>query len=119
MRKTPPLIDTAQLRQLCEPLFLSLLGGYLPGGTSERAVVRELTGNLLLRWFVGMDLDQQPWNRSTFSQNRKRRFTKSSCSNGCLMKPWRCDQAEAGLPSYDLGWRDRAGECLAQELCAN
>ena len=57
MRKTPPLIDTARFRQLYEPLFLSLLGGYLPGVTSERAVVRELIGNLPLRWFVGMDLD--------------------------------------------------------------
>lgn len=60
-----------------EQLFLALLGGYLVGVTSERALVRELTGNLALRWFVGLDLDQTPWDHSTFSQNRKRRFTKS------------------------------------------
>jgi transposase len=91
MRKIRPLIDTARLRQLCEPLysevgrpsippeqlFLALLGGYLLGVTSERALVRELTGNLVLRWFVGLDLDQTPWDHSTFSQNRKRRFTES------------------------------------------
>jgi transposase len=91
MRKIRPLIDTARIRQLCEPLyaetgrpsippeqlFLALLGGYLLGVTSERALVRELTGNLVLRWFVGLDLDQQPWDHSTFSQNRKRRFTES------------------------------------------
>ena len=91
MRKIRPLIDTAQIRQLCEPLyaetgrpsippehlFLALLGGYLLGVTSERALVRELTGNLVLRWFVGLDLDQTPWEHSTFSQNRKRRFTES------------------------------------------
>ena len=59
MRKIRPLIDTARIRQLCEPLyaetgrpsippeqlFLALLGGYLLGVTSERALVRELTGN--------------------------------------------------------------------------
>jgi IS5 family transposase len=45
--------------------------------TSERALVRELTGNLVLRWLVGLDLDQQLWDHSTFSQNRKRRFTES------------------------------------------
>ena len=70
MRKIRPLIDTARIRQLCAPLyadtgrpsippeqlFLALLGGYLPGVTSERALVRELTGNLVLRWFVGLDL---------------------------------------------------------------
>jgi len=34
--------------------------------------VRELTGNLNLHWFVGLDLDTDPWDHSTFSQNRKR-----------------------------------------------
>lgn len=91
MRKIRPLIDTARIRPLCEPLyaetgrpsippeqlFLALLGGYLLGVTSERALVRELTGNLARRWFVGLDLDQMPWDHSTFSQNRKRRFTES------------------------------------------
>jgi transposase len=91
MRKIRPLLDTARLRQFCVPLysevgrpsippeqlFLALLGGYLLGVTSERALVRELTGNLVLRWFVGLDLDQTPWDHSTFSQNRKRRFTES------------------------------------------
>jgi transposase len=91
MRKIRPLVDTDRIRQLCEPLyadtgrpsippeqlFLALVGGYLLGVTSERALVRELTGNLVLRWFVGLDLDQTPWDHSTFSQNRKRRFTES------------------------------------------
>lgn len=39
--------------------------------------MRELTGNLVLRWFVGLDLEQMPWDHATFSQNRKRRFTES------------------------------------------
>lgn len=91
MRKIRPLIDAERIRQLCEPLyaetgrpsippeqlFLALLGGYLLGVSSERALVRELTGNLVLRWFIGLDLDQMPWDHSTFSQNRKRRFTES------------------------------------------
>jgi transposase len=91
MRKIRPLIDTARIRQLCAPLyadmgrpsippeqlFLALVGGYLLGVTSERALVRELTGNLVLRWFVGLDLDTTPWDHSPFSQNRKRRFTTS------------------------------------------
>lgn len=66
MRKLRPLIDTVWIRQLCEPLyadlarpsippeylFLAIPGGYLLGVTLERALVRELTGNLVLRWFV-------------------------------------------------------------------
>ena len=91
VRKIRPLIDTDRIRQICQPLyaeegrpsippeqlFLALLGGYLLGVTSERALVRELTGNLVLRWFVGLDLDTAPWDHSTFSQNRKRRFNRS------------------------------------------
>jgi transposase len=86
MRKIRPLIDTDRIRTLCAPLsaetgrpsippeqlFLALLGV-----TSERALVRELTGNLVLRWLVGLDLDQTPWDHATFSQNQKRRVTES------------------------------------------
>lgn len=55
--------------------MLALRGGeLLGGGTSERAGVRELTGNLVLRWGGGLDVDTEPWDHSTFSQNRTRRF---------------------------------------------
>lgn len=91
MRKIKPLIDTDRIRKLCEDLysdqgrpsippeqlFLALVGGYLLGVTSERALVRELNGNMVLRWFVGLDLDKEPWDHSTFTQNRKRRFDQS------------------------------------------
>ena len=30
-----------------------------------------------LRWFVSLNLDEQPWDASTFSQNRRRRFDVS------------------------------------------
>jgi len=39
--------------------------------------VKALHGNLVLRWFVGLDLDTTPWDHSTFSQNRERRFNTS------------------------------------------
>jgi len=91
MRKICPLLDTDRIRKLCEhldadagrpsippeQLFLALLGGYHLGVTSERALVRERHGNLVLRWFEELDLDTVPWDHSTFSQNRKRRFNES------------------------------------------
>ncbi len=86
MRKIRPLIDTDQIRTLCKPLYADVGRPSIPpeqlflallGVTSERALVRELTGNLVLRWFVGLDLDMTPWGHATFSQNRKRRFTES------------------------------------------
>jgi hypothetical protein len=41
----------------------------------DRAV--ELQCNMALRWFVGLDLDEDAWDASTFSQNRRRRFDRS------------------------------------------
>jgi transposase len=91
LRAIRPLIDDRAIRRACrdlyspigrpsippEQLFLALVGGYLLGVTSDRKLVMELQGNMALRWFVGLNLDQQPWDASTFSQNRRRRFDES------------------------------------------
>jgi len=90
LRGIRPLIDDEAIRRHCRPLysktgrpsippeqlFLALLGGYLLGITSERRLVMELQCNMALRWFVGLNLDQDAWDHSTFSQNRRRRFDK-------------------------------------------
>ena len=100
MRKIRPLIDTARIRQLCEPLyaesgrpsippeqlFRALLGGYLLGVTSERALVRELTGNLVLRGLWGW-----MWIRCRGTTRPSRRtgsgaLRRVACSNACLMR---------------------------------
>jgi Transposase domain (DUF772) len=60
-----------------EQLFLVLVGGYLRGVTSERKLVMELQRNMAPRWFVGLNLDEQQWDASTFSQNRRRRLDES------------------------------------------
>src|SRR5262245_24318750 len=91
LRAIRPLIDDRAIRRACrelyspigrpsippEQLFLALVGGYLLGVTSDRKLVMELQCNMALRWFVGLNLDQQPWDASTFSQNRRRRFDAS------------------------------------------
>src|SRR5262245_3552743 len=91
LRAIRPLIDDRVVRRACrdlysaigrpsippEQLFLALVGGYLLGVTSDRKLVMELQCNMALRWFVGLNLDQQPWDASTFSQNRRRRFDES------------------------------------------
>jgi len=90
LRGIRPLVDDEAIRRHCrqlyshtgrpsippEQLFLALLGGYLLGITSERRLVMELQCNMALRWFVGLNLDQNAWDHSTFSQNRRRRFDK-------------------------------------------
>ena len=39
---------------------------------SERQLMQELDFNLLYRWFVGLSMDDEVWNHSTFSKNRDR-----------------------------------------------
>lgn len=91
LRRIRPLVDAKAIRRVCrdlyspigrpsippEQLFLALVGGYLLGVTSERKLVMELQCNMALRWFVGLNLDQNAWDASTFSQNRRRRFDRS------------------------------------------
>lgn len=92
LRRIRPLIDDKAIRRECralysergrpsippEQLFLALVGGYLLGIMSERRLVMELQCNMALRWFVGLNIDQDAWDASTFSQNRRRRFDRAS-----------------------------------------
>ena len=39
---------------------------------SKRLLMEQLDSNLLFRWFVGMSMDDEVWNHSTFSKNRDR-----------------------------------------------
>jgi len=91
LRRIRPLIDDHAIRRPCrdlyapigrpsippEQLLLALVGGYLLSIPSERRLVMELQCNMALRWFVGLNLDQDAWDASTFSQNRRRRFDES------------------------------------------
>ncbi len=91
LRRIRPLIDDEAIRRACrdlyapigrpsippEQLLLALVGGYLLSIPSERRLVMELQCNMALRWFVGLNLDQDAWDASTFSQNRRRRFDES------------------------------------------
>ena len=91
LRRIRPLIKDQEIRRQCahlyssigrpsippEQLFLALIGGYLLGIRSERRLVMELQCNMALRWFVGLQIDQNAWNASTFSKNRRRRFDEA------------------------------------------
>jgi transposase len=59
-------------------LFKMLFLGYLFGVRSERQLIREIQVNVAYRWFIGFGLTDKIPDASTFSQNRRRRFTESS-----------------------------------------
>ena len=57
-------------------LFKMLFVGYIYGIRSERRLVEEFNVNIAYRWFIGYDLDDKIPNHSTFSQNRRRKFSQ-------------------------------------------
>jgi transposase len=39
---------------------------------SERLLIEEIDYSMLFRWFVGLNLDEEGWNTTTFTKNRDR-----------------------------------------------
>src|SRR6202162_1472571 len=55
-----------------EKLLRALLLQCLYSVRSERLLMEQLDYNLLFRWFVGLSMDDEVWDASTFSKNRER-----------------------------------------------
>jgi len=55
-----------------EKLIRALLLQVLYSIRSERLLMEELNYNLLFRWFVGLSMEDEVWDHSTFSKNRDR-----------------------------------------------
>jgi transposase len=55
-----------------EFLLRGLLLQLLYSIRSERLLMEQLDYNLLFRWFVGLEMDDEVWNHATFSKNRER-----------------------------------------------
>src|SRR6266852_7921738 len=55
-----------------ERLFRALLLQVFYSVRSERLLMEQLNYNLLFRWFVGLEIDDEVWNHAVFSKNRER-----------------------------------------------
>ena len=55
-----------------ERLLRALLLQVLFTVRSERQLMEQLDYNLLFRWFVGMQMDEEVWDHSVYSKNRDR-----------------------------------------------
>ena len=60
----PSIAPERLLRSLLLQIFYSV--------RSERMLIEQLQYNLLFRWFVGMEMDEDVWNHAVFSKNRER-----------------------------------------------
>lgn len=58
-----------------EQLLRALLLQILYSLRSERQLVERLSYDMLFRWFVGLNLDDQVWHATTFTHNRDRLIT--------------------------------------------
>jgi transposase len=67
-------------RPSIDPVLLMkiLMIGYIYGIKSERRLEEEINLNLAYRYFCRLNLDENAPDHSTFSQNRRRRFTDST-----------------------------------------
>jgi len=91
LRKITDKIDFTFIYEKAAPLYSSngrpsvdpvmlvktLLIGFLYGINSERRLEQEIQVNIAYKWFLGLDLDENPPDHSTMSQNRRRRFNES------------------------------------------
>jgi transposase len=82
-----------------------LLVGYLYGIRSERRLEEEITVNIAYRWFCGFDLMDTIPDHSTFSQNRRRRFTGSTIFRGIFNRRVR-ESIETGIVSGETATSD-------------
>jgi len=64
----PSIAPERLLRALLLQIFYSV--------RSERLLMEQLDYNLLFRWFVGMEMDEEVWNHAVFSKNRERLLTE-------------------------------------------
>lgn len=55
-----------------EQLLRGLILQSLYGLRSERLLCEQLGYNMLFRWFVGLSLEKNPWDHSTYTKNRDR-----------------------------------------------
>src|SRR5260221_9790707 len=55
-----------------ERLLRALLLQILYSVRSERLLMEQLQYNMLFRWFVGLNMDDEVWNATSFSKNRDR-----------------------------------------------
>ena len=60
--------DSIPPEQLLRGLVLQTLYGL----RSERLLCEQLGYNMLFRWFVGLSIDKDPWDHSTYTKNRDR-----------------------------------------------
>jgi len=71
-----------------EKLLRALVVQMLYSIRSERLLMEEMDYNILFRWFVGLKLDEEVWDATTFTKNRER-LLEAEVAKQFLAAVWR------------------------------
>jgi transposase len=83
LRSIRPELDRLYAKRMGRPsvpperLLRALLLQVLYSVRSERQLMEQLDYNLLYRWFVGLDLEDEVWDATVFTKNRQRLLSGS------------------------------------------
>ena len=83
LRAIRPELDRLYAKRMGRPsvpperLLRALLLQVLYSVRSERQLMEQLNYNLLFRWFVGLDLEDEVWDATVFTKNRQRLLSGS------------------------------------------
>jgi len=89
---------------------------------SERLLMEEMDYNILFRWFVGLNLDDQVWDSTVFAKNRHR-LLKAEVAQVFLervvgqarAKEWTSDEHVTGTVQHRRVFWLLEGDCLATQ----
>src|SRR5437899_10692133 len=73
----PSIAPERLLRVLLLQIFYSV--------RSERLLMEQLQYNLLFRWLVGMEMEEEVWNHAVFSKNRER-LRQEEIAEACFQR---------------------------------
>jgi transposase len=123
LRAIRPLIDAKAIRRKCRSLYSPIGRPSIPPEKliraqvlqvlysirSERLLIEQLNDNLLFRWAVGLPMDDEVWNHSTFSKNRER-LLKADMIEKFFIRVREEAQQKDDVPSQNNGGNEGRNE---------
>ena len=123
-----------------ERLLRAVLLQLLYSIRSERMLMEQLDYNLLFRWFVGLNMDQEVWDVSVFSKNRERLLAVDIAGeflqaivgqlrsrgwlsdehfsvDGTLLEAWASEKSFQRKPKPPERGSGARGQVLLQDVC--
>src|SRR4249920_3137245 len=73
---------------------------------SERLLMEEIDYSILFRWFIGLNLDEEVWDATTFTKNRDRRWRRM-WPRSFWLRWWSWHGPRGWFPTNTSAWTAR------------